>query len=192
MVPVRAATLSDLDTVVTLRLALLHEAHESPVYGRLRTDVVRLARQLYRAQLESPSELTLLAELDGAVIGILRCVEANGHPLLEPDRYAYVSSVYVVPSARRKGVVRALLGRATQWCRDRELDEMRLHSAAASSTANATWDALGFTVVEHLRVCRVPPRPSKRPAAEQATAGVGKPGQRATATPTAARAPGER
>jgi ribosomal protein S18 acetylase RimI-like enzyme len=151
-ISVRRATAADLEVVVALRLALLREECQSPGYGRMRPGVARRARQLYRTQLESPAEVTLLAELDGIAHGILRCAESIGHPLLEPDHYAYVSSVYVVPAARRMGVVRALLRQASQWCRDRHLDEMRLHNAADSAVANAAWDALGFTVVEHLRV----------------------------------------
>jgi ribosomal protein S18 acetylase RimI-like enzyme len=143
--------------VVALRLALLREECRSTASGRMRSGVTRRANQLYRAQLESPGEVTLLAEHDGVTLGILRCAESSGHPLLEPDRYAYVSSVYVVPPARRSGVVRALLSHANHWCRDRGLVEMRLHNAADSATANAAWDALGFAIVEHLRVRRVPP-----------------------------------
>jgi ribosomal protein S18 acetylase RimI-like enzyme len=155
-ISVRRATAADLETVVALRLALLREECQSPGYGRVRPGVARRARQLYRAQLESPAEVTLLAEQDDNAQGILRCAESTGHPLLEPDHYAYVSSVYVVPAARRSGVVRALLDQAFQWCRDRNLVEMRLHNAADSAVANAVWDALGFNVVEHLRVRRVP------------------------------------
>jgi ribosomal protein S18 acetylase RimI-like enzyme len=155
-ISVRRATADDLETVVALRLALLREECQSPGYGRVRPGVARRARQLYRAQLESPAEVTLLAEQDGVAQGILRCAESSGHPLLEPDHYAYISSVYVVPAARRSGVVRALLRHANQWCRERNLVEMRLHNAADSAVANAVWDALGFTVVEHLRVRRVP------------------------------------
>lgn len=154
-ISVRAATAADLETVVALRLALLREECQAPSYGRVRPGAARRARLLYRAQLDSPAEVTLLAEQGGVALGILRCAESTGHPLLEPDRYAYVSSVYVVPAARRCGLVRALLRHASQWCRDRKLVEMRLHNAADSAVANAAWEALGFTVVEHLRVHRV-------------------------------------
>jgi ribosomal protein S18 acetylase RimI-like enzyme len=41
---------------------------------------------------------------------------------------------------------------AEQWCSDRGLEEMRLHNAADNPLANAAWEALGFEVVEHLRV----------------------------------------
>ena len=148
---VRAATVSDLESVVALRLALLREAHASPVYGRLRSDAVRRARRLFRMQLDSEAEVTFLAEEARTAVGILRCVESHGSPLLEPDRYAYVSSVYVVPELRRTGILHQMLACAEGWCRARGLDEMRLHSVAGAE-ANTAWDRLGFEIVEHLRV----------------------------------------
>jgi aminoglycoside 6'-N-acetyltransferase I len=110
------------------------------------------ARRLFAIQLESPGEVTFLAERDGRAIGILRCVDSAGSPLLEPAQYAYVSSVYVVPDARRTGVMRALVDRAVTWAQRAGLDEFRLHSVADAPAANKAWDALGFQVVEHLRV----------------------------------------
>ena len=94
----------------------------------------------------------MVADVSGEIVGILRCIHSTGSPLLEPAQYAYVSSVYVVPKARERGVLRALLSSADVWCADRGLDEMRLHNAADNPLANAAWEALGFDVVEHLRV----------------------------------------
>jgi len=151
-VTVRIATARDLDTVISLRVALLREHSGNPIYRRLRPDLAARARRLFAQQLESPSEVTLLAERGGRVIGILRCTESGGSPLLLPDQYAYISSVYVVPDARRGGVLAALMARATIWAREAGLEEFRLHSVADSPAANEAWDALGFQIVEHLRV----------------------------------------
>jgi ribosomal protein S18 acetylase RimI-like enzyme len=156
-VTVRRANLRDLDTVVALRLALLREHASNPIYRRLASDVTTRARRLFARQLESPGEITLLAERDGAIVGILRCVESSGSPLLSPEQYAYVSSVYVDPAVRRTGVLRALLDRAAVWARSVGLDEFRLHSVADGDAANRAWDALGFAIVEHLRVRAVDP-----------------------------------
>ena len=155
-VHVRAAGLPDLDTVVALRIALLREHGDNPVYRRLRPDAPTRARPLFAAQLESRHETTFLAEARGAVVGILRCVEAQSSPLLYPSNYAYVSSVYVVPEERRRGVLRALLGAAIHWCGERGLTEIRLHNAPENPLASSAWDALGFEVVEHLRMRRLP------------------------------------
>ena len=152
---VRAASVRDLDAVVALRVALLREHPDHPVYGRLRPDVTPRARDLFATQLRSTMETIFLAELDREVVGILRCVETIGSPLLEPARYAYVSSVYVLPAQRRRGVLRALLLAADGWSRGRGLDEMRLHNVAGSGLAEQAWSALGFDVVEQVRVRRL-------------------------------------
>lgn len=162
---VRAATPDDLEVVLAFRLALLREHAGNPVYGRLRADAPERARRLFAAQLEASGEVTLLAEpgaggsgrRGNGVVGVLRCIESRGSPLLDPPRYGYVASVYVAPEARRHGVLRHLLDAAAAWCDARGLDEMRLHAAADNPVGNAAWEALGFGVVEHLRTRRVRP-----------------------------------
>lgn len=155
---VRPATPRDLDAVVALRLALLREHPDHPIYGRLRAEVDRRARELFAAQLRARMETILLAELAGEVVGIIRCVESIGSPLLEPARYAYVSSAYVRPDVRRRGVLRALMAEVERWCRARGLDQMRLHNVAGSEAAEGAWDALGFAIVEQVRVRTVSPQ----------------------------------
>lgn len=147
---VRRASLGDLPTIVDLRLALLRENADHPVYGQLRGDARTRAFDVFGAQLRSPHEIMLLAESNGEVVGILRCVETLNSPLLEPERYCYVSSVYVRPSVRRTGVLKALLRRADQWCVERGLTEMRLHNVPGGS-ASAAWTAQGFSVMEEVR-----------------------------------------
>jgi GNAT superfamily N-acetyltransferase len=154
---VRAATPRDLDAVVALRLALLREHPDHPIYGRLRTEVDRRARDLFAAQLRARTETILLAELAEEVVGILRCVESMGSPLLDPARYAYVSSVYVRPESRRCGVLRALVNEAERWSRARGLEQMRLHNVAGSVAAERAWEALGFAVVEQVRLRSIAP-----------------------------------
>jgi GNAT superfamily N-acetyltransferase len=149
---VREATPRDLEAVVALRLALLREHPDHPIYGRLRADVSDRARELFATQLRSPMEAIFLAECGGAVVGVLRCVESVGSPLLEPARYAYVSSVFVRPEDRRRGVLRGLLRAAERWSRARGLDQMRLHNVAGSAAAEGAWSALGFDIVEQVRV----------------------------------------
>jgi GNAT superfamily N-acetyltransferase len=147
---VRKATLGDLPVVVELRLALLQENGDHAVYGRLRPDARDRAYELFGAQLRSPSEAIFLAERGDGVLGILRCVDTPNSPLLHPDRYCYVSSVYVVPAARRTGVLKALLDRAGEWCERRGLPEMRLHNVPGGVAA-AAWDAEAFEIVEEVR-----------------------------------------
>lgn len=159
-ISVREAKLGDLDAIVDLRLSLLREYGDHPFYGRLHPDARRRAFELYRTQLASPHETMFVAEAGGEIIGVLRCVDTPSSPLLLPERYCYVSSAYVKPPTRRKGVLSALLGAAERWCDARGITEMRLHNAHGVRTAEDTWSALGFEVVEQVRR-----RATHRPAA---------------------------
>ncbi len=151
-ITIRTATPADLADVVALRLALLREYRDNRIYGRLRPDVQERAERLFARQLASPHEVIFLAHQDNKAVGILRCLHSTASPLLFPPEYGYVSSVYVMPALRRGGVLRQLFDEAVRWCRQRGITEMRLHNAASNAIANAAWDALGFEVVEVLRV----------------------------------------
>ena len=152
---VRRAIANDLDVVVALRIALLREYGEHPIYGRLRADAEKRARPMFATQLDSDHEVMFLAEEDGIAIGLIRCVESAASPLLIPDRYCYISSVYVRPEHRRRGVLRKLFEHARGWCRERGLTEMRLHNVSTRESTAAAWDSLGFEVVEQVRVLRL-------------------------------------
>jgi GNAT superfamily N-acetyltransferase len=149
---VRLATVHDLDSVVELRVALLREYADHPVYGRLRPDVERRARPLFEQQLKARGQAIFLAEQRGRVIGIVRCADVEGSPLLLPDRYGYVTSVYVRPEHRRHGVLHALMTVAEDWARRRGLTELRLHNSTVSAMAQSAWDQLGFEVNEEVRL----------------------------------------
>jgi ribosomal protein S18 acetylase RimI-like enzyme len=157
-ITVRRAGQADIVAILALRMALLREHAHNAIYGRLRHDAEMRAAKLFAAQLQSPNEVLFLADVGDETVGVLRCIHSSGSPLLDPAQYAYVSSVYVVPAARERGVLRALMTAAEQWCADRGLEEMRLHNAADNPLANAAWEALGFEVVEHLRVRSLRPR----------------------------------
>ena len=149
-VSIRRASYADLPIVVELRLALLREHPDHAVYGRLRPDARDRAYDVFGSQLRSSNEIMLLAERNGEVVGLLRAVDTPNSPLLRPDRYCYVSSVYVRPAARRGGVLKALLHHAREWCAERGLDEIRLHNVP-DGVASAAWEAEGFTVIEQVR-----------------------------------------
>ena len=150
-ISVRQAQLDDLSAIVELRLALLREYHDHPLYGNLRPDVEARAYEVFKAQLSAPHDTIFVAEVERRIVGVMRCVDTPSSPLFFPERYCYVSSVYVRPAERRKGVLRALLGAADRWCEEHGLGEMRLHNAATAAIAEQAWSALGFEIVEHVR-----------------------------------------
>jgi ribosomal protein S18 acetylase RimI-like enzyme len=150
-VAIRRATPADAERIAELRLALLAEHAANPIYSRLRRDAPSRAVDLTKHQLASEREAMFVAINDDRLVGVLRCIEQRGHRLLRPGRYALISTVYVEPGSRRRGVLRSLLKAARAWSRQRGLTEMRLQNAIDNPIAVAAWDALGFRVVEQIR-----------------------------------------
>jgi ribosomal protein S18 acetylase RimI-like enzyme len=150
-IEVRRATIADLDTVIELRLALLREYGDHPIYGRLHPEAEIRARPVFAQQLQSPDQALFLAAHDGRIAGVARCVDSKGSPLLMPDRYCYVTSVYVRPEHRRLGVLAALMAHVEEWSRMRGLLEMRLHNSTLNAATRAAWDRLGFEINEEVR-----------------------------------------
>lgn len=148
---VREASPLDLDEVTGLRLALLRDPTATPVARVLHPDAEGRARRIFARQLRSRHEVTLLAERGETVVGILRVTLAPASPLHADFRHAYLSSAYVLPRARRGGVLRTLVRHGLAWCEAHGVAEVRLHSAVGNRPASAAWDRLGFAVAEELR-----------------------------------------
>lgn len=132
-------------------MALLKEHGRHPIYGRLRDDAETRARRSTPLHLASGREITYLALEGKNAVGMLRCMEARGSALLLPARYGYITSVYVVRTHRRRGILKKLVDAAVTWARARGLSEVRLHSTPDNTTASAVWEKMGFPSVETLR-----------------------------------------
>ena len=151
-VRVRPATLADAERIAELRLALLGEHKSNAIYARVRRDAPVRAVELTREQLTSDREAMFVAMKGARVVGVIRCIDQRGHRLLRPARFALISTVYVEPRVRRQGVLRSLMDAAVTWSRERGLTEIRLQNAIDNPLALAAWDALGFRVVEQIRL----------------------------------------
>lgn len=154
---VRRAQPKDLTAIVALRLALLREESGNPLFARPHPDAARRALRLTRAELAAPGQVLLVAIRGREITGILRCRAVRRTPLIADARQAVVTTVYVLPAERRKGVLRALLGAADRWCRRQRLSGLRLQCALTNDVGQKAWEALGFRPAELLLIRAVPP-----------------------------------
>jgi len=91
-------------------------------------------------------KLVLLAENDGEPVGY-----AFGE--LDPQGYAHVNIVYVVPDRRRQGVATALLTVFGERARAQGIEHLTLDVATRNEVGREAWRRLGFTEwAERLRV----------------------------------------
>lgn len=69
-----------------------------------------------------------VAELDDAVIGHLwlQIIDKIPNPVIELEKHAYISNVFVVANARRRGLGGRLMGVALDFCREAGVDSVIL------------------------------------------------------------------
>jgi len=99
-----------------------------------------------KACIEQADSAVLLAELDGAPVGLCYVLERASPDvsLFVPRRYAVVDTLAVLPLAQRRGIGRALLKRAEGWARDRGLDEIELGVYEFNTGARALYEGAGY------------------------------------------------
>lgn len=145
---VRRATRRDAATVTALRLALLREEAQHPLFADPHPEAATRARALSAAQLSGAGEAIFLAWEGARATGLLRCVLTRTSPLVREPRVAMLTTAYVIAERRRRGVLRLLVRAAEVWCRAHGVREVRLRCGVHNSGGQAAWRALGYEPAE--------------------------------------------
>jgi ribosomal protein S18 acetylase RimI-like enzyme len=129
-----------------------HVAAEPAVY--LPMDAAG-AQTWVRERLAAPGVRAVVAELGGAPAGyvVTQEVRRAGTPLVAPRAYLLVEELVVAPTARRRGVGRALMDAAHALARERGLSRVELDVRSWNEAALAFYRALGYAPA-HLHLWR--------------------------------------
>jgi ribosomal protein S18 acetylase RimI-like enzyme len=156
---IRPATEHDLPVLMDLFDELA--AFQQP--WRVFTPRPNLADEMrgrYRADLDDPDALLVVAEHDGQIVGM-----AAGHlhkpSMMSEELAVELGSVYVKPSHRERGVAGALTAEVARFAGERGVERITLKTFAQNEEALVAWQRLGFeprmvqmtAPVERLRDC---------------------------------------
>jgi GNAT superfamily N-acetyltransferase len=108
-----------------------------------RPGLPREMERTYRAALEDPDAHVVVAEDDGRVVGM-----AVGH-VHRPSSFSNelaveLSSVFVHPTHRHRGVARALTEEVAGFARGRGVERLTLKTFAQNEEAIEAWRRMGF------------------------------------------------
>jgi GNAT superfamily N-acetyltransferase len=93
-------------------------------------------------RMSSPSHITFVAESDGSMAGFVGC---SALAIYESDLpTCWIMAMSVTSRFRRRGIGRALLQAVEEWCAERGLRDIRLHSGDARAEAHLFYEACGF------------------------------------------------
>jgi GNAT superfamily N-acetyltransferase len=144
-VRIRQATLADLPLLLRYRRAMAEEMEG--------TDEVSVNRMIaamepyLRAAIPEGRWHSWIAEPGGC--GSVEIVQWVPGRLDPTPRRAWIHSVYVEPSFRRRGIGRQLTQTIIAWCRERGFEWIYLH---ASDQGRPLYESLGFVPSSEMRL----------------------------------------
>ncbi len=116
------------------------------------TDQPSRSRRLFDAHLDDADQALFLAEIDSAVVGLVRVqaferLESPDVPALAPQRYAMVQELVVAQAHQRHGIATRLMTEAHRWARDRGVTEVGLSVYEFNQPALRLYRRLGYSTV---------------------------------------------
>lgn len=139
-VTVRVATLSDLDAVVDLWVALVADQRQ---YGaHLKAAENRETARDFMGQYVAVDGV-IVAERAGEVVGFVNFRVETGAYEQDVDR-GIVDNVYVEPAHRDEGIGSALLEAAEDALADRSVDRVAVSAMAANDAARRLYESRGY------------------------------------------------
>ena len=85
-----------------------------------------------------------VAEDNGHVVGYIRASADNAPLYSREKKIGKINDVYVVPAARKRGVLTALFNEELSWFRTKHVSSVELNVLVRNIDAIASWRALGF------------------------------------------------
>ena len=135
------------DDWAVLREIRLRALRDSPsAFGSTYTREAGFDETHWRTRLETDSSVSVLAELDGAPVGM-----AGGFPDL--PGLLHVVAMWVDPAARGRGIGPALLRAVEHWAHERGLG-LHLDVNTANATARRSYERYGFRATGETRPLR--------------------------------------
>jgi GNAT superfamily N-acetyltransferase len=133
---VREAAVTDLDALRDLFV------HLQPVRP-WREDQDAQARAMLAAIVADPNRRLLVAEVDGAVAGMIDVIVV---PNLNRDLRPWVTmeNLAVAPAYRRRGLARALVGQGVEVAKSLGCYKVQFQSGARRTQAHALYESMGF------------------------------------------------
>jgi len=151
-IQIRPASELDLDHICALSEQINQQHHLAAPHtfvGKINREFERL---FWRAKLELPDNIHLIARCDNAVLGYITASvnETMGNPFLLQHKICRIGTIVVAQHSHRLGVGKALMDAAIAWGAQQRASEIRLEVFDFNTNAMAFYEQLGFVVQSHI------------------------------------------
>lgn len=121
-----------------------HRAFLDGYFKKLDDDI---ELNLLESSAENQNMLSLVAEVDGKIAGLLQA-EFRSRPYLEFENFCHICTLGVLPAFRRRGIAKALMAEILGECKKRGISELDLGVFNKNTRAYRLYESLGFQPLE--------------------------------------------
>lgn len=141
---IRRADYADLEDVLRLWARMMREHEKADARIRLAAGALAAYRSYAGYHLTNGHSRVLVAEAGGEVIAFCLMTITRNLPMFLPDRYGYLSDLYVDPAYRRRGIGRRIVAELIDWLAEYRISSVQLQYYSFNETGEAFWRSLGF------------------------------------------------
>jgi len=141
---IRKAGLSDIETLVKLRIELLAEINHDIAFDR--SSLVNKTRMYFLEKVPSNKFIAWLAEINDEIVGTSGLVFFERPPLIEnlSGIEAYIMNMYTLRNWRNRGIATLLLKEVISFVKTTPAKKVWLH---ATWNAKSLYERFGFTTL---------------------------------------------
>lgn len=138
---IRIATINDLPLLLEFEQGLISaERPFDPTLKKNPTSYYDIEEMI-----RTESIHLIVAEINDKLVGTGYARIEKSKIYLQHKYHGYLGFMYVVPGHRRKGVNNKILENLTQWCKSKNIHELRLDVYNENTDAWRTYEKAGFT-----------------------------------------------
>ena len=137
---IREAIPGDLNALLECEQGIVR--YERPFDGTLRDGEIHyynLAEMIVADHVH-----VVVAEVDGKIVGSGYARIEKANPYHKHEDYAYLGCMYVEPEMRGKGINSLVLEALKNWCRSKNITELRLEVYTYNEPAIKAYEKAGF------------------------------------------------
>lgn len=141
---IREARKSDLDALVSLRVALQRHVEQSnPHLWQLTDEGETIMKKEVKTMLEEEGKSTIVAQTNEKLVGFA-CGNIQEHERYSPRRAGQIETIFVRNDWRRRGIGTQLVSALCRFFDSKNIQEITLRFALGNKEAENFWKTLGF------------------------------------------------
>jgi len=141
---IRQARKADVDSIVKLDLELMNYHVNIDPHYQVKENCFAMYQDFHSDMIDSENALSLVAELDGKVVGHILGRIRKTPPVMRTEEFGFINSIFVREEHRRKRIGEKLVFRLFEWFKSKGMTHVETAVDIRNHIGVAAYTKYGF------------------------------------------------